>query len=238
MEQDTISYEELGLEISKLISEQESKIQEGSDIDLEIVELILDLETKNYTKPDIEISKLIPTLGQEEEEQEKLSITSCASTLMSFLNQVSDQLLTSAGRSLKFGCPDIEKCLEPEIQSVSSNTKVVSRDNSEIAATNSEIAPPSMKVINTPSSAELNTAPSSHIGQVSILDQSSRLENKSQPKNLDPFHNMPQKTEGVLLHLLDLHVSPTSKIVNRLSQLKKKNLKGQSKRLTRKTPKT
>ena len=57
MEQETISYKELGLEISKLIEEQESKICKESDLDLKIVELILDLEAKNYDKPDIEISK-------------------------------------------------------------------------------------------------------------------------------------------------------------------------------------
>ena len=143
---------------------------------------------------------------------------------MSFLNQVSDQLLSSAGRSLKFGCPDIEKCLEPENESVSLNAaEVVSRDNLETVST----APLSATINTTPSSAELNTASFSNIGQVSILD-----------KNLDHSYHMPQKTDGALLPLLDMHISPTSKIVHTLSQLKKRNLKGWSKRLTRRTPKT
>ena len=82
------------------------------------------------------------------------------------------------------------------------------------------------------SELELEAALSSeHSGQVSTSDQTAQLQGLSS--------NVPQsRTEGVPLPLLKLHVSPTSKIVTRLSQLKRKNLRGPSKRLTSKTLKT
>ena len=46
-----------------------------------------------------------------------------------------------------------------------------------------------------------------------------------------------KKAESTPLSLLKLRVSPTPKIVNRISEIKKKNTRGPCKRLTRKTPK-
>ena len=58
---------------------------------------------------------------------------------------------------------------------------------------------------------ELEAAPSGeHSGQVSTSDQTAQLQGLSS--------NIPQsRTEGAPLPLLKLHVSPTLKIVNRLS---------------------
>ena len=52
-----------------------------------------------------------------------------------------------------------------------------------------------------------------------------------------PTKNASKKTESAPLSLLKLHVSPTPNIVNRLSEIKKKNTRGPCKRLTRRTPK-
>ena len=72
----------------------------------------LEQETENFQQSELRISKLIPTIGQESEQTEcnTLPISSCASLLMSFLDQVSDRLLSSANTySLRNGCPDLEK---------------------------------------------------------------------------------------------------------------------------------
>ena len=53
-----------------------------------------------------------------------------------------------------------------------------------------------------------------------------------------PFSSTSKKTESTPLSLLKLWVSPTPNIVNWLSELKKKNTRGPSKRLTQQTPKT
>ena len=47
-----------------------------------------------------------------------------------------------------------------------------------------------------------------------------------------PSRDTSKKTESAPLSLLKLHVSPTPKIVNQLSEIKKKNTRGPSKRLT------
>ena len=52
-----------------------------------------------------------------------------------------------------------------------------------------------------------------------------------------PTRDASKKTESAPLSLLKVRVSPTPKIVNRLSEIKKKNTRGPCKRLTRKTPK-
>ena len=53
-----------------------------------------------------------------------------------------------------------------------------------------------------------------------------------------PSSSASKKTERALLFLLKLRISPTPKIVNRLSEIKKKNARGPSKRLTQKSQKT
>ena len=52
-----------------------------------------------------------------------------------------------------------------------------------------------------------------------------------------PAIDASKKAESALLSLLKVRVSPTPKIVNQLSEIKKKNTRGPCKRLTRKTPK-
>ena len=61
--------------------------------------------------------------------------------------------------------------------------------------------------------------------QVNILNQAAQ----------GPSKDASKKTESTLLSLLNLRVSPTPKIVNRLLEIKKKNTRGPSKRLTQKT---
>ena len=227
----------MGSFIDTMFEFLDQETENCDDLEVKIFKLISDQETANNDETDIKISKLIQTIGQEEEEQKetgKASISTCASTLMLFLNQVSGKLLSSTGRNLRFGCPDIEKCLSLTDLS----NEVLNRDNVELN-------PPSTQANETPSTAELDTASSSHIGQVSALDQSSiskpaQLQGKNKSyMTLGPSHNVPQThTEGAPLPLLHLHVVPTSKIVNRLSQLKQKTLKGPSKRLKCKIPKT
>ena len=52
-----------------------------------------------------------------------------------------------------------------------------------------------------------------------------------------PSRSALKKTESTPLSLLKLRISPTPKIVNRFLEIKKKNTRGPSKRLTWKTPK-
>ena len=77
----------------------------------------LDQETKIYDESYLKISKSIPTIrqGSEQKESNMPSILSCASPSMSFLDQVSDELLSSASKnSLRNEGPSIEKCLDFE----------------------------------------------------------------------------------------------------------------------------
>ena len=62
----------------------------------------------------------------------------------------------------------------------------------------------------------------SESSQVNILNQAAQ----------GPSKDASKKTESALLSLLKLRVSPTPKIVNRLSEIKKKNTRGPCKRLT------
>ena len=75
--------------------------------------------------------------------------------------------------------------------------------------------------------SEINIACSS---EASTLNQAAQLQG--------PSSNTMRKTESAPLTLLKLHIFPSHKIVNRLSEIKKKNIRGPSKRLTQKTPKT
>ena len=147
---------------------------------------------------------------------------------MSFLIEESDKELSTASTNLRLGCPDIEK--------------IIDRKDSNSEAMKGESLETNMSQINKPQTdksqsveleleAEAKVAHSSeHSGQVSTLDQTAQLQGSSS-------NAMQSKTEGTLLPLLKLCVSPTPKIVNRLSQFKKRNIRGPSKRLTCKTPK-
>ena len=71
----------------------------------------LEQETEKFKPLEIKISKTLQTIdkGSEQNGCETLPV-SCASLLMSFLDQVSDRLLSSANtHSLKIGTSDLEK---------------------------------------------------------------------------------------------------------------------------------
>ena len=186
-------------------------LDKEKDIELEILKLISEQdrakwpEIPSYDEIDQEISKLIQEFQEEERKQKDLgkpSISSCASPLMSFLSDVNDKELASASRDIKLGCPDIEKCIDKK----DSNSQELNRDNLDNDRDKLEIVPSNQ-----------------YCGQANKSDQFAQLQ--------DPSHNVTQgKTEGVLLPLLKLHISPTSKIVHRLLQLKRKRLKGPSRR--------
>ena len=181
---------DIELEISKLISEQEKNKW---------------TEIPNYDKIDEEISKLIQSFEEEErqrKEQGKPSLVSCASPLMSFLLEESEEELS--GVSNRFGCPDIKNTIDK----TDSNGQAMKGENLEV--NNLQI--------------DKDKLPT---GQASTLKQTALLQS--------PSSKTARKTESALLSLLKLRVSPSPKIVNRLSQLKKKNIKGPSKRLTHKT---
>ena len=77
----------------------------------------LDQETKIYDESDLKISKSLPTIrqGSEQKESDMPSILSCSSPLMSSLDQVTDELLSSASKnSLRNEGPSIEKYLDFE----------------------------------------------------------------------------------------------------------------------------
>ena len=71
-----------------------------------------------------------------------------------------------------------------------------------------------------------------------LESENNRVCNLNQAAQVNgPTKNASKKTESAPLSLLKLRVSPTSNIVNQLSEIKKKNTRGPCKRLTRRTPK-
>ena len=171
----------VGLQISKLISEQE---QERNN------------ENPNYDEVDQEIARLIHNFEEEEKqrrEQGKPSLIACASPLLSFLLEEKDEDLAVIYNRLGI-------------------SQAMSRDVLEAHNLQKEIVK----------------------SQAAELDLEKRivLNQAAQGPSEDT-----KKTESAPLSLLKLRVSPTPKIVNRLSEIKKKNTVGPYKRLTRKTPK-
>ena len=139
----------------------------------------LEQETQNYDQSELEISKLIPTIGQESEQKESNmpSIPSCALPLMPFLDQVSDQLLSSASNhSLRNGCPDIEKILDSKSQSpaVGSSTEVLNTTTFRTA----------------PSSQNFDQVDSSNLPNIPELTQF-QLENLTHSCSAHPMANPP-----------------------------------------------
>ena len=68
----------------------------------------LEQETEKFKPLEIKISKTLQTIGQGsgQKESNMPSILSCASPSMSFLDQVSDELLSSASKTpLEMGVP-------------------------------------------------------------------------------------------------------------------------------------
>ena len=165
-------------------------------------------EIPNYDEIAEEISKLIQGFEEEErqqKEQGKPSLVSCASPLMSFLIEESAEELSAISIELRLGCPEVANIVDGKDLS----SKAMKGNNSETS--NLQIDKPQTDKSQSPelkleSESEIKVAHSSeHLGQVSTLDQ-------------HLSSNGTRKTEGAPLPLLKLRVSPTQKIVNRLSQ--------------------
>ena len=193
---------DIELDISKLISEQEENKW---------------AEIPNYDEVDEEISRLIQSFEEEEEqrkEQGKPLLVSCASPLMWFLLEESEEELAAISKRL--GCPDVEN-----VDNSDSISQVMKGDNVE--ANNLQIETDKLQ----PLELELELGSEIKVacsGEASTSNQAAHLQG--------PSSNTLRKTESTPLSLLKLHVSPSPKIVNRLSELKKKNIRGPSKRLT------
>ena len=183
---------DIELEISKLISEQENN-KKG-------------LEILNYDEVDKEISRLIKSFEKEEKqrwEQGKPSLIMCASPLMSFLLEETEEDLAAISDRLGI-------------------SQAMNKDG--LVAKNLQ------KEIGKSRAAELKLESESESSKVGSSNQAAHIHG--------PSSSASKKTESAPLSPLKLRVSPTPKIVNQLSEIKKKNTRGPSKRLTRKTPKT
>ena len=172
------------LEISKLLSEQDSKNQNLNDVDKEIARLIHNFEEEE----------------KQRWEQGKPSLISCASPLLSFLLEETDEDLAIVNDRLGI-------------------SQVMSREDLEASKLQREIN----------RSWEVELKLELENSQMCNLNQAAQVNG--------PTKNALKRTESALLSLLKLRVSPTPKIVNRLSEIKKKNTRGPCKRLTRKIPK-
>ena len=197
---------DIELEISKLISEQEKNKW---------------TEIPNYDEVDEEISRLIQSFEEEEKqrkEQGKPSLVSCASPLMSFLLEESEEELSAISNRVE--CPDVENNI---VDNTDSTGQAMKGENLE--ANNLQIETDKLQSaeLELESGSEINIA---HSSEASTSNQAAQLQG--------PSSNTLRKTESTPLSLLKLRISPSPKIVNRLSELKKKNIRGPSKRLTQK----
>ena len=172
------------LEISKLLSEQDSRNQNLNDVDEEIARLIHSFEEEE----------------KQRWEQGKPSLIACASPLLSFLLEEPDDDLGIVNDRLGI-------------------SQAMSREDLEAIKLQREIN----------RSREVEQELESENNKVCNLSQAAQVNG--------PTRNASKKTESALLSLLKLRVSPTPNIVNRLSEIKKKNTRGPCKRLTRRTPK-
>ena len=176
---------DIELEISKLVSEQEKNKS---------------VEIPNYDEVDEEIARLIQTFEEEEKhrwEQGKPSLIACASPLMSFL---------------------LEDSEEENIVSADLISQAIKGENLE--ANNLQIETDKSQLAELESAQEIKE----HSSETSILNQAAHLQG--------PSKDASRKTDSAPLSLLKLRISPTPKIVNQLSEIKKKNTRGPSKRLT------
>ena len=174
------------LEISKLLSEQDSRNQ-----------------NQNLNDVDEEIARLIHNFEEEERqrrEQGKPSLISCASPLLSFLLEEKDDDLGIVNDRLGI-------------------SQAMSREDLEANKLQREIN----RSREVEQKLELENNKGSNLNQAAQVN--------------GPTKNASKKTESAPLSLLKLRVSPTPNIVNRLSEIKKKNTRGPCKRLTRRTPK-
>ena len=211
----------------------------------------LEQETENFKPLKIEIPKPLQTINKESEQNgcDTSPIGSCASPLVSFLDQVSDRLLSSAhGHTLRDGGPDLEKLLDskPSSPTTGSSTEVLSTstfgtnpsslpfdqvnslDPSDISLAQTMINPPGL-------SLSTSVCPSSKFSGVCVPPLLVTLPTHQTPPTILSLNLTPVGTPLPLLHL---HLVPTSGIVDRLVQLKQRTLKGSTERLTCKTPKT
>ena len=144
---------------------------------------------------------------------------------MSFLIEESEEEFSAV--SSRLGCPNAGNIID----SKDSNSEAMKGENLE--TNNLQIDKPQTDKSQLPelkleSGSEFNVAHSSECsGQACTSNQAVQLQG--------PSSNATRKTEGApAISVKAVHISPTPKIVNRLSQLKKKNIRGPSKRLTRK----
>ena len=172
------------LEISKLLSDQDSRNQNLNDVDEEIARLIHNFEEEE----------------RQRREQGKPSLIACASPLLSFLLEETDDDLGIVNDRLGI-------------------SQAMSREDLEANKLQREIN----------RSREVEQKLELENSQVCNLNQAAQVNG--------PTKNASKKTESAPLSLLKLRVSPTPNIVNRLSEIKKKNTRGPCKRLTRRTPK-
>ena len=178
------------LEISKLIAEQE-KNKKG-----------LENQNSNYDEVDAEIARLIQNFEEEETqrwEQGKPSFIVCASPLLSFLLEDTDEDLVVINDRLGI-------------------SQAMSREDFE--------ANKLQKDIDRLREAELKLKLGSQVENNQVCNS-----NQAAQEN-GPTRDASKKTESAPLSLLKLQVSPTPKKVNQLSEIRKKNTRGPSKRLT------
>ena len=138
---------------------------------------------------------------------------------MSFLLEESEEELSAISNRL--GCPNVEN-----IENTDSDGQAIKGDNLEVNTLQIDTdKPPTDKS----HSAELELESGSEI-KVARSSEASTLNQAAQFQG--PSSNASEKTESALLSLLKLCISLSPEIVNRLSELKKKNIRGPSKRLT------
>ena len=140
---------------------------------------------------------------------------------MLFLIEGSDEELSAPSTDHRLGCHDVEQF----IHSKDLNSEAIKGENLEMNKLQIDKLQidkwqiPELK-LESESESEV-TLSSKHSGQVSTLEQTAQLQGSSS--------NATQtKTEGEPLPLFKLCISPTPKIVNILSQLKKRKIKGPS----------
>ena len=178
-------------------------LDKETNVELEISKLISEqennrkgLEIPNYDEVDEEITRLIHNFDEEEKqrwEQVKPSLIACASPLMSFLLEEIDEDLAAISDRLGI-------------------SQAMSRDDLEATKLQKEIdKPQTVELRETELKLELGSQLES--SQVCTSNQAAQVHG--------PSSSALKKTESTLHSLLKLRVSPTPKIVNRLSELKK-----------------
>ena len=190
---------------SSLLDSSFRFLDKETNIELEISKLISEQEkNKSIEIPNYdEVDEEIARLIQSFEEEEKQR-----------QEQGKPSLIACASPLMSFLLEDSEK---ETIVSTNPISQAMKGDNLE--ANNLQIETDKSQL------AELESGPEikEHSSETSILNQAAHHQG--------PSKNAVRKTESAPFSLLKLYISPTPKIVNRLSEIKKKNTRGPSKRL-------